>query len=444
MFDDPLGTLSLQLPPAWAYDPRTSSLTKLVFQDWTAPERKIYINVSLSSDIVPHGSSDDQWDRAVRERIAASQTARIERRPGPVIWLELPGSETFPGHRVAWVRGARLDVLIEQHNVPSGGALATQELIEALRTLRVPANERMVKTRPQTDWNAAMNAADCALHSGNPAAAAQHFEEAREVAKCAWLHNLVSASYRDIAAALAEGEAALALARITGSVGCLYQATTTLRRCWRSSLELARSDWSLHNPSLRPNHHLIDYIDSLFKGALHLHGEFMGGTPPEDCGQASLMRAQLFLRKYDELKKSIDEGNIPWTAGSDLVVPAMEDAKTAMALAVDFFGIPYDDLPGSAKESLAGKGIEDEAAWKKRSREDEIQILDTLVLAGFAVSSVKLGKVNVSASAMKKNAVDAARRLVELAPSADRNRVLAEIIVGYAGSLAELGDLSNL
>jgi len=38
MFDDPLHTLSVSLPPGWAFDPTRSSLTSISFVDGRSPE----------------------------------------------------------------------------------------------------------------------------------------------------------------------------------------------------------------------------------------------------------------------------------------------------------------------------------------------------------------------------------------------------------------------
>ena len=37
MLLDPTGTINVTLPPGWAFDPISSSLTALIFTDWTSP-----------------------------------------------------------------------------------------------------------------------------------------------------------------------------------------------------------------------------------------------------------------------------------------------------------------------------------------------------------------------------------------------------------------------
>ena len=65
MFLDSTGTISVSFPPGWAFDALSSSLTSLVFLDWTAPnERQAFIRVIPSH--TDAGASDDNWETVVR------------------------------------------------------------------------------------------------------------------------------------------------------------------------------------------------------------------------------------------------------------------------------------------------------------------------------------------------------------------------------------------
>jgi hypothetical protein len=439
MFVDPLGTVSVSLPPSWAFDPRISSLTRLAFADWTSPStRRVFVLVSPDLSMVAPGKTDGDWEMAVRARLPAEVT-RIERRPGPVVFVELPGAEARPDSRFAWARGPRLDVLIEQQGVPLGGALATPELAEALRTLNVPINYRIVDRRPQAEWNAAMDAAAHARATGDNAAATGHLLQAREIAGNTWLHSLIRSPNPDILAAAAEAEATLALAVIARSVDCLCQATTTLYRCRFSRV-------SSHLPKTA----IDEYIDKLVDEALKLHGEFDKGTPPIDPIQASQVRARLFLQELVVLEELADSSNAPksdrppWMMLGKVAALASEDAMTAVALVPLGATLHYSNISSKTKATLLAVGVSDDASLQKRVKEEEIQSLEILALAGQGLSQVQLGAISVGARATRANALLAARRLVELAPSPERYRTLVNVMNGYAGSLVELGDQPSL
>jgi CHAT domain-containing protein len=433
MFVDPICTVSVSLPPSWAFDPRFSSLTHLAFVDWTSPlTRQVYVSVVPS--LVTPDKTDHEWEIAVRVNLPTEAT-RIERR-GPVILVELPGYAGRPDSRLAWVRGLRCSVIVEQQGVPLGSALMTPELAEALRTLDVPINRRIVERRTQADWAEAVEAAAHANKAGDKTAEVRYLTQAREVANATWLHSLIiGRPLPDITAAIAQAEATLALAAIAGSVEFLYQATTTLYRCRRSlaSIPLAGT---------QTNHH----VDALINKALWLHGEFGKTTPPIDYGQACLVRSVLFQRELASLLNGSDPeiDASSWVTLSNLATMAGEDAMTAMALATIGASLRYSDLPSERKAVLANIGVLDDASLKKRVQEDETKVLDILASAGHALCAVQLAAVSVSANAMRANALLAARRLVELGPSPKAYRTLVNIINGYAGSLAELGDQPSL
>jgi CHAT domain-containing protein/tetratricopeptide (TPR) repeat protein len=434
MFVDPTGTVSVSFPPSWAYDPRSSSLTHLAFVDWTSPAtRRAFVDVDTRLRLI--GKTDSEWESAVRAELPAEAT-RIERRPGPVVLVELPSRAEPPGSRLAWLRGARLGVIVEQKEVPLGSALATPELAEALRSLDVPINRHLAKQRDQAEWSAAMEAATHAKEAGDKPTAMSYFMQARQVANARWLYSSVTGHpLPDFVAAIAQAEATLGLALIAGSVEYLYQATTTLYRCRRSlaSIPLVGTPTN-------------DYVDRLINKALWLHGEFGKTTTPIDCGQACYVRSVLFQRELANLLECRSQkiGTIPWEVLSNLATLASEDAKTAMALATIGASSRYSDLPGESKAVLTSRGVLDEGSWKKLAHEQEIEVLDTLASAGHALGAVELGAVSVSARAVRADALLAARRLVELAPSQKRFQTLVNAINGNAAALYELGDQESL
>jgi hypothetical protein len=62
----------------------------------------VFVIVSPDSFLVAPGKTDGDWEMAVRARLPAEAT-RIERRPGPVVYVELPESAECPDSRFAWL-----------------------------------------------------------------------------------------------------------------------------------------------------------------------------------------------------------------------------------------------------------------------------------------------------------------------------------------------------
>jgi hypothetical protein len=207
--------------------------------------------------------------------------------------IELPGTGKRPDLRTAWVRGARLDILIEQQSVKPGRALQTPGLFQALQSLYVPVNERMEKRHSQADFRAARDAAAQAMFSGDAAAALEKVEEARKISRIAWLRSLVELPFPDLLPAFENARMALAIAERTGSVEMLRDATQILFRC-RISL-----------PSgVHAGPGTAGYIEERISHAMRLHGRFGQGIVPDHPAQACLQRAQMFLERLATPAKS--------------------------------------------------------------------------------------------------------------------------------------------
>jgi CHAT domain-containing protein len=439
MFVDPLGTVLVSLPPRWAFLPAPSSVTTLFFADWTSPKNVGIIAVFLAPGI-DAGRTDGDWKAVVRGLLPHA-IARIEGR-GPVVLAEVPRDEKRGGLRVAWVRGPRVCVSIEQQEVPPGGSLTTPELAEVLCTLKVPVNYRLVQARRQDEWIAAMDAAVESRHRGDAAAALRYMSDAGEIARQVWLESLASNLIPDIFAAAREAEAELACAALTGSIQLLRDATTTLYRCRRSLL------WP--EAAARPaNKRTSEHVERLLGHALDLHARW-GHTnqPPQDPLQACIVRSRLFRWALaDATARATQETPaVSWGMISNLAVAGAEDALSAMAAAgrAAQGRVRFTRLPPDKKAAVIAAGASDDASLEERLQQEELQILENLVEAGRALCSVTLAATGSSALSVRENALLAARRLSRLSPSPDCDRAMVDIINGYAGALCELGDRPSL
>ena len=445
MFVDPLRIFDVSLPPNWAYDPRTSSLTRLVFFDWEAPlEKRIFVCVFPHLALAPAGVSDLEWEDAIRATLPPEIT-RCERRSGHAanghraLVAEFPGSERYRGRRrLAWVRGPRLVTVVEQDGVPVGSALLTAEIHETLRTLKVYANTSIPEYHQKSDYRAAFDAARHARELGDAKAAILAFADAKEIAIGTWLHSLVTKAQPDVQAAISAATALLAGATLPGPLQALHDATTTLYRCRNSSAQ------SPGTPGL-------ELIDSRIGQALELHGRLSKRATPIDCGAACQVRAGLFGEVVSQLsdtsysgEESAQEREAARMLTGRFAVYAYENAKTAMALQRVEASLHYDDLIPQAKDLLGAQGVLDELSWQEQLQRREIDVLVTLACAGRAMASVGIGGVDISVPGFRRDAVRAGRLLVTRAPSTSHRTLHVPLLLGLVDALLERGDELSL
>lgn len=425
MFLDPTATISISLPPGWAFDPLSSSLFNLAFLDWTGPnDHQVFVRVFPSH--TDAGESDDNWESVVRSRLPADAT-RIERRDGSVMLVERPGHEGRPAQRWAIVRGPRLDVIIEQVGVPLGGALMTPEIAESLRTLDVPANRHLDSPQPESEFDATMKAANVAFHAGDVQQAALSLARARKFATGSWLHSITGPSIPEVPAVIAEAQAALALAQVTSSALFLQQATLTLYRCRTELMESG-------TPSA-PTH--LNNVDRLLTEAMRLHGTLSAEGSPKNPVAACLVRCRLLLKELEGVLKS-DHSKIggPWA------VLAVEDAMTAAAYAGR--GL-IRTMPPDLAAMLAEKGITDEEDQCRIANQIfVVTALDHLVAAGALLHAARAQAALDVDRTTSANWLFAARRLAALSPSPERDSGLILALSGHAGAFVALGDEPSL
>lgn len=421
MFIDPTGTLSVSLPPGWAFDPASSSLSDLVFLDWAAPkERQIFTKVRSSH--VDAGASDDRWEAQVRAHLPDTLT-RAERRDPTHMLVEVLGREGRAAQRWMIVRGARFDTIVEQVGVPAGGALATSELAEALRTLDVPANRRLGALRSQEEFQAEMQLAHRAFQADDFAQAARRLADARTIAREIWIHSLVGRPVPEVPAAIADAEACLALARVTGSALFLQQATLTLYRCRATLPDILAASAAAH----------MRRVDEMLATAMQMHAEAAKEKAPGNLFAACLLRSQLLQRELRDVLGS-EQSRIggPWGA------LAVEEAMSAVALARRGLlrAVPPDDA-----STLSAKGVTDPAAQLEMLHAVfEGTALEHLVAAAGLLHAARAQAGLWPDRVMSANWVLAARRLAEISPSEVRDRSLVLAISGHAGAFVSLGD----
>jgi len=423
MFYDPTGTFSVDLPAGWASDPTSSTLISTVFSDWRAPNTrqiKISIYPTHHSPHVP----DHDWQARVREGLPAAVT-RVEYRAPGTLLVERPGSEGRPDQRWGFVRGPRLDVIIEQVGVPLGGPLLTPELAMILNTIHVSANEKLDPPRPQQEYLAAMNMANRAFHEQNQTETTSGLTTALIIARQTWLHSLVALDVPEVPAAIAVAETALRMANVTGSVVFLHQAIGTLYRCRGWLLQLPAASAAMH----------LQQVDALMTETVEMHGLLLNEPPPNNPVSACLARCRIAGREVSQA-----ESQEKLRFAGPVTACGVSDAQTALAL-IGRGALSTATLPASFVESCVKQGVTDpDAQLSLANQVEEVQALRHLVAMGQLQSATRRAMGRYQERAACENMLFATRRLAELSPSPVHWQSYVLALIQVAGALVNIAD----
>ena len=442
MFIDPLRTLDVHPPPNWAYDPRTSTLTRLDFRDWRDPVHRTLsvLVVPCSLSVLPPGE-DPEWVKAV-QAILPPDVLRHETHAGLLLnGRQAVIAETQDATRMAFVLGTRLTASVEEHGSAKGGPLLTPTLLQVIRTMRIAADDD-VRQEPTVNWRSAMEAARCSMDSGDVDSAEQHWTRAMQASSADWTSSIRDGDQPNPYAAVGAAQTLLRMAErlvsYSMSTTLLDRATRTLYRCLNSLTTLAPLDENLR----KVTHELVNT-------ALDLHVRTEADSRPNNVGEACQLRA---VRLQDELTALLDEedpfgphfAGVAMSAKSDLATLSYDNAKTAVMLVNSVSGTHFDSLSAAQRSELINAGIRNETAWAELALREEIRALEALASAGRGIALLQLGAVDVSPLAMRRDVLTAARRLTELAPSEDHFAVALEAVTGCVDLLHELGDQASL
>ncbi len=114
IFKDPIRTIQVEVPAGWAFDPFNSTLTDFVFSRWDQPHEMIAVHVRRAS--VPSGQPDEEWIGKIRaETGEAASLTDLPSDHGRAIAVEFKSSRGW-AQRVAFVRGPRVEMVIEQRS----------------------------------------------------------------------------------------------------------------------------------------------------------------------------------------------------------------------------------------------------------------------------------------------------------------------------------------
>ncbi len=236
-FADPLGTISVELPPGWGYDPASSSLTCLVFGRWDRSHQAILVKVQPAR--VAPGESDERWLESLGRLEDAPPFADVASPRGRAVAITYVGRSGAAMHREAWVRGPRLDFMLEHRNCDPDDPHEWALLGAAVRSLDSAPNEAMPEWREEKDILASFKAGKAAYERGDTATATRALLDALRGAVGSWQYSLVApGGYPKAGAAWRVAELLAALGNWTGHLAWLRDAEYVSRRCLRFLAEM--------------------------------------------------------------------------------------------------------------------------------------------------------------------------------------------------------------
>jgi hypothetical protein len=236
-FKDPINSLTFEIPAGWACDLLYSTMTDFFFARWDRPEEMLVVH--LRRACVAEDQSDDQWIEKIREEVGGKAPLfDIDSPNGRVVAADFV-SEHGITQRVAFLRGAHVDIAVEQRNADMESADPWKALTRAIKSAVSDANKPQTGDYGPAVFNKTIEEANKEFEKKDYAKVVEHLNNAIKIGTFAWLASLASSSGSpEINAAVRVAQAMVHLGRFTGTPLPLRDAASILRRCL-CSLEAA-------------------------------------------------------------------------------------------------------------------------------------------------------------------------------------------------------------
>ncbi len=236
-FIDPIGTLTLEILPGWVYDQMYSTMTDFSFARWDSPEEMLVVHLRRAA--VNADSSDEDWIAKIQEEIGEQKKMEdIDSPNGRAVVVDFVSNEGM-NQRVAFLRGAHVDIAIEQRNADLDAPKPWEALVRAVETAVSGSNQPQQGAYSPVEFNKTIEAANAAFEKKDYEAVSQALEDAIQIGTTAWLTSLTSTEGApEISAAVRVAQAQVHLGRFTGNPFLPRKAASILHRA-RCSLEAA-------------------------------------------------------------------------------------------------------------------------------------------------------------------------------------------------------------
>jgi hypothetical protein len=348
-FEDPMKAVSLELPPGWAYNPFDSSLTDFVFIRWDRPGDMIVVHVRPAS--MAQEEPDEKWIERIHSEVGdKASISDMVSGSGRAISAEFSSGKGMI-QRVAFIRGARVELVIEQRCMEMESYELWAPLDRVVRTVSSFVNVKKPEEISAAEFNQAIESANAAFKQKEYDAVVKALEHAIEVGTSAWLYSLAPpTSNPEIHAAVRVAQAMVHLAGFNANPSLPRNAESILRRTQRS-LEGAGPGPETAQPLLRE-----------ISGALEsIMAELVEGTEPNAGPSVSpiLAMRERGFRLANAAGSAFDSGDL----GSSKYFSelAVDDLLSLIAL---LRRSQPQEIPEEIVQQLVEQGIKDPAAQR--------------------------------------------------------------------------------
>lgn len=244
LFKDPIRTIQADIAAGWAYDPFNSTLTDFVFSRWDQPHEMLAIHVRRSA--LPPDSPDEEWIEKIRTETKGNATlTELPSAGGRAIVAEFKSNRGW-AQRVAFVRGPRVEIVLEQRSTMEEGEDTWRPLERAVRTVASDANLEIPVEGGPEKFNRSVQAVNQAFEENDPSAIEKALNNSINLGTSAWLYSMAMPDRAlEINAAVRVAQALMHLGAIAGDLSLSRDAEFMLRRA-HHSLEAAglETEWA--------------------------------------------------------------------------------------------------------------------------------------------------------------------------------------------------------
>ena len=228
-FRDPIRSLTFELPAGWAYDMLYSTLTDFFFARWDRPEEMLVIHLRRAG--VEEDRPEGEWIEKIRSEVGEKAPLFDMDSPnGRVVAADFVSDQGMT-QRVAFLRGAHVDIAVEQRNADMGKPGPWETLDKAIKSVVSAANQPQSGDTSPAEFNKTVEAANKAFEKKDYNRVVDALNDAIHIGTSAWLSSMAAPSGSpEIHAAVRVAQAMVHLGRFNGDPFLTRDAALISRR----------------------------------------------------------------------------------------------------------------------------------------------------------------------------------------------------------------------
>ena len=348
LFEDPIRTISVELPAGWTYSFFESTLTDFYFTRWDRPSEIVGVHVRPAS--VSQDQPDENWIQQIQSHVGD----KVVLTPaGSLTGCALTadfGSGDGPAQRVAFIRGPKVELVVEQRSMePQTNRWAPLE--EALQTVLSTVNFATFKSPAVDEFNQFMETANEAFAKQDFPAVVTALRQAIEIGTGSWLYSLAPpVNSPDFNAAVRVAQAMMNVSSLTQDPWMQRDAEAVLRRALCTLERMQVSSDETKKMKLELNQTLDMLVSEMLEGT---EEKAAGNMSPVIAIRERAFRAAKFAEGAF--------GGLDFESANNLSGLAVDDLLVILSILRRPQSQP-EEIPEEIASHLAGQGITDPVA----------------------------------------------------------------------------------